>query len=160
MSDESADLAIKNTAMTKVIQDLERKIKELETAKNTLADRHKELLRDLEEVEDELEKERNASKKVKKGPSVITSIDASDINFLDDYWLIPCAHLSVGNKNRLPDDSAARYRHCKKFGKERNYDTKVHFREFVTEDEVRAYAQRILIVVHRKGTQQKQKTKF
>ena len=144
--DEVALLAIKISAMKK-------KIQELELRNKTLLVTNAKLLQDLEQADVEMEKElaEKAKMRLERIPSVITSLRASDIFMLEDYWLLPGNHFAPNSSRCVPDDSRARYIHCKKMAKQYDYDTKANFREFVTIEDVRAYARRILFVVHRKG---------
>ena len=143
--EEVRGLAMKINAMTKKIQELENKNCKMMT-------NNQRLLRDLELTEKELEQWQDeiAMLRNKRSRSIVTSINAFDVE-IHDYWLLPTSHLSIGNKNRVPDDSAARFVHCSKFCDKFKYDTKANFKEFVTKSDVCAYAQRILFVVRRKG---------
>lgn len=134
---EIADLAKKNRALRERVTDLEAKLEhttdKLEDLQDVVNSTHAKLLKARKELTE------------KKTRSF--DMDPECIERVGEHRVVPAAHFMPGNKRRIPDDAAARCRHCLLI---KEYNIHIDYAGYLDGD-FQGLAQRVLFAVYQKG---------
>ena len=137
---EIAELAKKNTALRERVNELEKKLEDKKTRVSDLEEK-------INRSNEKLVKARAALAEREKKKTANNVFDIRDIEKIGEFRVVPAAHFMPGNKRRIPDNPAERYKHCLSTN---DYNVQPDFRGYF-EGDFLGFSQRVLFAVHRKA---------